>query len=54
VVVAPGADVATETILAHCREELALYKIPRGVHYLEALPKSAAGKVQRRDLAALA
>jgi acyl-CoA synthetase (AMP-forming)/AMP-acid ligase II len=50
VVVAPGADVAAETILAHCREELALYKVPRGLHFREALPKSAAGKVQRSEL----
>ncbi len=39
VVVAPGADVSAERILAHCREYLALYKVPRGVHFRDALPQ---------------
>ena len=50
VVVAPGADVSPERILAHCREYLALYKVPRGVHFRDVLPCSAAGKVLRSEL----
>jgi len=50
VVAAPDADVAPEGILAHCREHLALYKVPRGVHFRDALPKGAAGKVVRSEL----
>jgi len=50
VVVSPGADVSPERILAHCRESLALYKVPRGVHFRDALPRSAAGKVVRAEL----
>jgi len=50
VVVAPGADVSAERILAHCREYLALYKVPRGVHFRDALPRSAAGKVLGSEL----
>lgn len=50
VVVAPGADVSAKRILAHCREYLALYKVPRGVHFRDALPRSAAGKVVRSEL----
>ena len=50
VVVAPGADVSAERILAHCREYLALYKVPRGVHFRDALPRSAAGKVLPSEL----
>ena len=50
VVVAPGADVSPERILAHCREYLALYKVPRGVHFRDALPRSAAGKVLSSEL----
>ncbi len=42
VVVSPGADVSPERVLAHCREYLALYKVPRGVHFRDALPRGAA------------
>ncbi len=51
VVVAPGADVSADRILAQAHEHLAAYKVPRGVHFRDALPKSAAGKVQRSELA---
>ena len=54
VVVMPGADVAADAILARCHDELAVYKVPRGVHFLDGLPKSAAGKVRRSDLTRLA
>ena len=38
-------------LLAHCREHLTGYKIPRFVEFrTEALPKTAIGKVKRRDL----
>ena len=50
VVVAPGADVSAERILAHCREYLALYKVPRGLHFRDVLPRNAAGKVLRSEL----
>ena len=50
VVVSPGTDVPPERILAHCREYLALYKVPRGVHFPDALPRSAAGKVLPSEL----
>ena len=50
VVVAPGADVSPEHILAHCREYLALYKVPRGVHFRDSLPRGGAGKVLRSEL----
>jgi long-chain acyl-CoA synthetase len=50
VVLAPGAEILPERILAHCRENLALYKVPRAVHFRDALPRSAAGKVLRSEL----
>ncbi|MHB2029121.1 MAG: class I adenylate-forming enzyme family protein [Acidimicrobiales bacterium] len=35
---------------AHCRENLAAYKIPREFHLMEELPKTASGKTLRREL----
>jgi long-chain acyl-CoA synthetase len=43
--------VPTEAqILAHCRERLAAYKVPRSVEYRDELPKSLIGKILRKDL----
>ena len=41
---------ARRAVLQHCRENLALYKIPRAVHFLDALPKNSSGKVLKRQL----
>ncbi|MDM0069554.1 AMP-binding protein [Variovorax sp. J31P207] len=35
---------------AHCRANLAGYKVPRQISFLEALPKSTVGKILRREL----
>jgi acyl-coenzyme A synthetase/AMP-(fatty) acid ligase len=50
---APGAALDGAALLAHCRAMLGL-RAPRRVLVLERLPRNAAGKVLRRDLAALA
>ncbi len=50
VVCAPGATLDTDTLIAHCREQLTAYKMPRQVEFVEALPKSTVGKVLRREL----
>ncbi len=44
--------INTETIIAHCRKHLTPYKIPRSVVMRDSLPKSAVGKVLRKDLKA--
>lgn len=41
-------------LIQHCRVHLAAYKVPRQVRFLESLPKSAVGKILRRDLRVLA
>ena len=46
----PGLTAAM--VIAHCREHLTGYKIPREVEFLDELPKSNVGKVLRRELRA--
>ena len=51
VVCKPGMSVTEEELLAHARVQIAGYKVPRSVEFqLEALPKSGAGKILKRDL----
>ncbi len=45
VVLAEGAQASEHELLAHCRERLAACKVPAAIHFREALPKNAAGKV---------
>jgi fatty-acyl-CoA synthase len=39
-----------QAIIDWCRENMAAYKVPRVVAFLDVLPKSAAGKIQWREL----
>src|SRR5215831_10248537 len=47
VVPAPGQSVDADGLIAFCREGLASFKRPRQVLALDALPKTATGKIQR-------
>lgn len=47
VVLRPGRTETPEALLAWCRENMANYKAPRAVAFVDALPTNAAGKVQR-------
>ena len=47
-----GQDVTAEDLLAHCRDQLAKFKVPRDVTFLDALPRNPSGKVLKRDLRA--
>ncbi len=49
-VVAGRAGLDEEAMLAICRAKLANYKCPKGVEIWPALPKSAAGKILRREV----
>lgn len=50
VVLKPEATTTEREIVAHCRERLANYKIPRKVLFREMLPKGGSGKVVKRLL----
>jgi fatty-acyl-CoA synthase len=50
VVLRPGAELTDSALLEHIRANLARYKVPHHVRFVEALPISAAGKILRREL----
>ena len=49
-VVKKSPALTTADLIAHCRDKLTAYKIPREVVFLDELPKSNVGKVLRRAL----
>ena len=50
VVVKPGQMLSAEQVLDHCRENLARYKLPRYIEFVDALPRNATGKVHKPTL----
>jgi malonyl-CoA/methylmalonyl-CoA synthetase len=49
---ANAPTLTAEELIAYCRDQLAAYKKPRQVHFVEALPRNALGKVQKHILVA--
>ena len=49
-VVRRAPSLQAEELEAHCRKLLAAYKVPRHITFLESLPKSAVGKILRKEL----
>ena len=45
-----GSSVTEADITAYCRAQMTAYKVPRSVHFVDALPKSTVGKILRREL----
>ena len=52
VVVREGGSLDAEGVMAFAREHLAHYKVPRGVTFIDELPKTGSGKVLKRELRA--
>jgi long-chain acyl-CoA synthetase len=46
----PGASATAEEVIEFCRAGLAKYKVPTIIEFMPSLPKSAVGKVLRREL----
>jgi long-chain acyl-CoA synthetase len=46
----PGAKVDEAELIAFCKERMAAYKYPREIVFLDELPKTASGKILRREL----
>ncbi|KOY56395.1 beta-ketoacyl synthase N-terminal-like domain-containing protein, partial [Streptomyces sp. XY332] len=50
--VVPGpAGFDAATLIDRCREQLSAYKVPEQVHEVDAIPRTASGKIKRRMLA---
>lgn len=52
VIVRRDHTLTEDAVIAGCRTQLTAYKVPRIVEFRDALPKSAIGKVLRRELRA--
>jgi long-chain acyl-CoA synthetase len=50
VVLKPGSHTTAEQLQQRLRHKVASYKCPKEIHIVEQLPKSAVGKVLRKDL----
>ncbi|HMN21314.1 MAG TPA: AMP-binding protein [Ottowia sp.] len=46
----PGAEVDEAALLAHCRAHLGDFEVPKLVHFVDQLPATSTGKVQKHRL----
>jgi long-chain acyl-CoA synthetase len=46
----PGASITTGELRDYVKGQVAAYKYPRHVWFVDALPKGATGKIQKRDI----
>jgi long-chain acyl-CoA synthetase len=49
-IVKSDESLTRESVREHCKECLTAYKIPRHIAFIDELPKSAVGKILRREL----
>jgi len=50
IVFKPGRRVSVDEIIIYCKKELAAYKVPKEIEFLDELPKSNMMKILRREL----
>ena len=50
VVLGGDQKLEKEEIIDHCRKNLAAYKVPKQIEFMEELPKTTVGKILRREL----
>ncbi len=50
IVAKPGATLAADDVIAHCKARIAGYKCPRSIAFVDQLPLSGAGKILKNKL----
>jgi fatty-acyl-CoA synthase len=50
VVLRPEATATADALVEHCRAQLARFKVPKEILFLDALPRNPSGKVLKRQL----
>jgi acyl-CoA synthetase (AMP-forming)/AMP-acid ligase II len=50
VVLREDTSATADELIGHCRGQLARYKVPKAVTFLDALPRNPSGKVLKREL----
>ena len=52
VVLRPGASLSEAAIISHCKQKLGGVKAPKSVEFCDEIPKTAAGKIDRKKMRA--
>jgi fatty-acyl-CoA synthase len=50
VVIRDDEELSEEQVIAHCAGQMAKFKVPKWVVFVESLPKNPSGKLLKRDL----
>lgn len=50
IVLRDGATIHAQQIIEYCRKNLALYKVPRKIHFIDELPKTVTNKIRKLEL----
>ena len=50
VVLGEGKMVSDQALIDHCRQQIASYKCPKKVIFIDELPRNASGKILKKDL----
>ena len=45
-------ETTADALIEHCRQQLAKFKVPKDVHFIDALPRNPSGKILKRELRA--
>ncbi len=52
VVLRPSVTLSEAAVISHCKQKLGGVKTPKSVAFCEEIPKTAAGKIDRKKLRA--
>ena len=43
-------SISAESVLRHCQGKIAKFKMPKGVEFIDAIPRNPTGKILKRVL----